>query len=856
MDSSDPSSDISDVLQPLQDLENGALKEFLKEYQSWQETLRKSREAQEEHVRRCKDLIQEKDALELQSAGILDQANRKTLELQSCQERTMEMKLKGEKIQEEIIEKKKKFSLLSERQELLGMKLDNLDNMLKEENEKKEREMYQQVEKLGASREVFQSKVNRMWGENLELQQSLQALQMQKDEEQKEINEILNATKQIDLKIKGEVRRNAEYLQNIELGEIDIAQEKQRLEVYHQTIADYTSLVNEVERKFQETEEMLGDDVKELDGLHQRTDLLSKDVQNQLQEQCRLQEKLEREKMQLEQTRAKSDTLEEDHSKVKRKNDLLQSKFVTLDKSFNQCESERKRLEAETEESKMQHRALQIVKENHEKQKLLLFREKTVMSQELNVQKTSEVKLKTEAFMQESTVKSFENELASIKVAKSELKKMIAQLQKNLRRLEADIHSKEMQKVQTLEQVAEQDVEIERIRRSIAESELSLKKQDNLLDAVRKDRDLYNKMTLEQRGEMQEFRRQFVGISDTIRRVNLELREKDKGFLVEHFNVDQVDKDVLITRSKIGGLNKKVVKSNKLCQQQAKQIEALGSIISDAEGEQKNEKKLLESIINEDRLLTQRLVAKNAELKNLYEELRLLNSLFLKGKTTYEEKLKSIHSAREKTLQKEETLEELHKQISMHQESLQDTSAKDKKLVALKLKIRAFTDELQRPVNIHRWRTMVDTHPEIHDLIQKAQTLQKDLIENAKQIEQRNDEIINEEEENFRLTKQLKKLPGEEAREQLRLYARSIEDKKGKLKTVNAELRVQRGKVTDLKYDLMQLDKQVRLLDIEWIQKQLTELKSNIMPQCANRLKLIEKTLTRERQKQIIEQFV
>lgn len=43
-----------------------------------------------------------------------------------------------------------------------------------------------------------------------------------------------------------------------------------------------------------------------------------------------------------------------------------------------------------------------------------------------------------------------------------------------------------------------------------------------------------------------------------------------------------------------------------------------------------------------ERLLTQRLVAKNAELKKLYEELRLLNSLFLKGKTTYEDKVKAI----------------------------------------------------------------------------------------------------------------------------------------------------------------------------------------------------------------------
>lgn len=54
----------------------------------------------------------------------------------------------------------------------------------------------------------------------------------------------------------------------------------------------------------------------------------------------------------------------------------------------------------------------------------------------------------------------------------------IAQLRKNLARLEGDINSKEMQRAQTLEELAAQDVEIEQIKRSIADSEQSLKKQD------------------------------------------------------------------------------------------------------------------------------------------------------------------------------------------------------------------------------------------------------------------------------------------------------------------------------------------------------------------------------------------
>eukprot|EP00493_Phyllostaurus_siculus_P002567 UN02580 len=49
---------------------------------------------------------------------------------------------------------------------------------------------------------------------------------------------------------------------------------------------------------------------------------------------------------------------------------------------------------------------------------------------------------------------------------------------KNLARLEGDINAKEMQRAQTLEELAAQDVEIDQIKRSITDSEQSLKKQD------------------------------------------------------------------------------------------------------------------------------------------------------------------------------------------------------------------------------------------------------------------------------------------------------------------------------------------------------------------------------------------
>ena len=70
---------------------------------------------------------------------------------------------------------------------------------------------------------------------------------------------------------------------------------------------------------------------------------------------------------------------------------------------------------------------------------------------------------------------------------------------------------------------------------------------------------MYNKMLIEQKEEMQELKRNFTNLNHQIRQLKNELaakillenlwsREKDQAFLAEHFNVDQVDKDVLIIR--------------------------------------------------------------------------------------------------------------------------------------------------------------------------------------------------------------------------------------------------------------------------------------------------------------------
>lgn len=49
----------------------------------------------------------------------------------------------------------------------------------------------------------------------------------------------------------------------------------------------------------------------------------------------------------------------------------------------------------------------------------------------------------------------------------------------------------------------------------------------------------------------------------------------------------------------------------------------------------------------------------------------------------------------------------------------------ERDLTRERLKSKALEEELQNPMNIHRWRKLEGTDPELYELLQKMQLLQK-----------------------------------------------------------------------------------------------------------------------------------
>ncbi len=85
-------------------------------------------------------------------------------------------------------------------------------------------------------------------------------------------------------------------------------------------------------------------------------------------------------------------------------------------------------------------------------------------------------------------------------------------------------------------------------------------------------------------------------------------------------------------------------------------------------------------------------------------------------------------------------------------------------------KVKALSEELENPLNVHRWRKLEGSDPGTYEMIQKIQTLQKRLITKTEEVVEK-DLLIQEKEKLYMELKNiLARQPGPEVAEQLSIY--------------------------------------------------------------------------------------
>jgi preprotein translocase subunit Sec63 len=140
----------------------------------------------------------------------------------------------------------------------------------------------------------------------------------------------------------------------------------------------------------------------------------------------------------------------------------------------------------------------------------------------------------------------------------------------------------------------------------------------------------------------------------------------------------------------------------------------------------------------------------------------------------------------------------------------------DRELRLETVKARALTDEVARPMNVHRWRVLESSDPQRFDKIRQIQDMQKLLMQKSDELVQ-TDLLVQEREKVYvELKNIIARQPGPETEDQLLSYQQTSKSKFKQLHSLRDELDMYREQVANFKDDIVQCDDKMTNLKKRW----------------------------------------
>jgi chromosome segregation ATPase len=245
----------------------------------------------------------------------------------------------------------------------------------------------------------------------------------------------------------------------------------------------------------------------------------------------------------------------------------------------------------------------------------------------------------------------------------------------------------------------------------------------------------------------------------------------------------------------------------------------LTAIASEAEAEFSRQKKELDAVRSERTLLLQQLEKRDLELTELYGKLQAQKSVLANGAATFAKRAAERDTLAAKVATRKGELLLMTTQLSDTRALELECTKLESDLQREKAKIRSLTEELERPINIHRWRALEDRDPDKWALIQRAHSLQRRVIEARSELKVRDDALRAAETEYAELRAHLAKLPSRSASEDSEAIERlnaNIKAKARQAKGLEADLEAQRALVDDYKRELRRFEEAMERLAVAY----------------------------------------
>ncbi|XP_071376273.1 cilia- and flagella-associated protein 58-like [Centroberyx affinis] len=422
--------------------------------------------------------------------------------------------------------------------------------------------------------------------------------------------------------------------------------------------------------------------------------------------------------------------------------------------------------------------------------------------------------------LQEQDKKSLNQEIHNYHQEAQKQRKIIQQLEKDRDRYINKTSSITQKVKQHLDDIEVKEMEIFEGKKKVTELEHKHKLQENLLDTVTSERNLYSKNYIEAQDDITEMKRKLKMMNGQVFQLRNEVSGKDLALAKDQQENKRVVKDNEALKGDRQSMKQQVEETKQRNDSQKAEEQKLHKIIADADAEQIRQKKQLDQVIRERDNLGKQLLRRNEERELLYEKITIQQSILTKGDVQYNQQVEDFCLLKQEIKRLRHEKGNLDKTVPNAEDLRRELFHLQRELLRERTRYRAMEEQLEKPMKIHRWRMLEASDPSKYELILKIHSLQKRLI--AKSQEAVDNELLLQ--DNEKLYVELKYIlvwqPGPEAAEQLQLCQWMIRERNNKMKALTAELRMFQSNTKECKNDNEGLDSELENIENYLNQKQ------------------------------------
>jgi len=820
--------DFQDVLTDL--MNDQSLDKFRLEYEKVLKALKKSHEQEKRLVKKCRELNAEilNNQAKIKTALRLSQEDQKTIShLQKEMEKTwklvymsQEKETRAKETISQLKEEMTNLSRLVERGAGLSINQEAMVNELKQAKE----ELQRQVEELG----VQSGQMERQLKEQFNVQEDLR---QERELHLKLINDLKDKYTAKEAEHLREARRREKTQKELQdartkLDEQTVAEEKLRAGMLEERLT-----ATETDRKLADAKSTMEKYLRDYETLFARTTKLTEDLEEQVKRNKQLvndRHVADKEaKLKLgEIGRLTSDLhllerrVDKEHRAALHYQQVAEDSKTPLGILQGEIDTLRKELlGSHKHENVLTKKAETAVKEKAQHMQATQVAEATARD---NVDLYKE---------QERISRGLGNEIEEMRVEIQHLRKVIYSLEKERERVGNELGDQKGYLNNAQEDIKLRDVQITELQKRIIEWEGKLKQQQHLYEQVRADRNHYSKALIESQDEVAEMRKKFKIMGHQIEQLKEEIAAKDQALVKEHFDYQRAEKLREHVQNELNAKNKLLVGNKELLHGQDNEIHRLAATIRKMDDESLSQRKEYDQVISERDIIGTQLIRRNDELALLYEKLHVQQSALKAGEIQYNARVDDLRIMKLKIKDLTRELGRNKGNNGQVDELKRELLTVQREILQEKTKVTALSEELENPMNVHRWRKLEGSDPATFELIQKVQTLQKRLISKTEEVVEKGLVIQEKDKLYVELKNILARQPGPEVAEQLSVYQTNLKTKTRQMKAMASELNMYQAQINEYKYEIERFSRELQDMKKKYYNNKRKEQIENEMRQ-------------------------